>query len=362
MDLDALAAAGLYDPSSPAAADRVELLRYLQDAGATVDEMVAAHAEGNMTSLVFDRRLSLGDASARDLATGTGTPLDDVLEAYRLLGVPVADPADPTFSDGEARLFELLALARASLPAGMTEEVLRSIGAALTLVAESAVSAFVGSVEDLLEEGTPRARAESTTATGELGLELGSLLAPLLRHHLWSAVLRQRAAMRTSVDRRESQVSIGFVDLVGFTTATARMGTAGVLDFMQRFHRRTFDVVTGAGGRVVKHIGDEIMFASADATAGCEIALALIEAFPDAESPPRGGLAHGTVLARHGDYYGPVVNLAARLADIAVPGEVLADAALADAAAAGRLAFEPAGRRLLKGFSDPVPVVSVSRA
>lgn len=362
VDLETLAAAGLYDPEAPDAPERAELLRYLLDSGATMEEMLEAHPQGNLTSLVFDRRLRVGEMSAAQLAQRSGTPLPEVLETYRLLGVPVLDPDLPAFVAREARLFELLAAAGPALPEGMTDEILRSIGEALTLVAESAVSAFVGSVEDLLEEGAPRARAEVTTATGEVALEMGSLLEPLLRHHLWSAVQRQRAAMRTSRDRRESQVSVGFVDLVGFTATTATMDTTELLQFMERFHRRTFDVVTGAGGRVVKHIGDEIMFASTDAAGGCEIALALVEAFADADSLPRGGLAHGAVVARHGDYYGPVVNLAARLADIAVSGEVLADAAVADASASARYSFEHAGRRQLKGFTDPIRVVSVSRA
>jgi adenylate cyclase len=324
--------------------------------------MVEAQAGGNITSVLFDHRLRVGDVSATELAARTGRSLTEVVETYRLLGVAVPDPDAPAFVEREARLFELLELARPTLPDGMTDEILRSIGEALTLVAESGVSAFVGSVEDLLVEGSPRTRAEVTTATGEVALELGSMLEPLLRHHLWAAVLRQRAAMRTSNDRLESQVSVGFVDLVGFTAATAAMGSAELLEFMQRFHRRTFDVVTTAGGRVVKHIGDEIMFSSTDAESGCEIALCLIEAFGDAASLPRGGLAHGMVVARHGDYYGPVVNLAARLADIAVPGEVLADAAVAEAVPPGRYAFEPAGRRQLKGFPDPVRVVSLARA
>lgn len=361
MDLEALRAAGLYDPDAPDAAARAELLRYLVDQGATIEELRTSDADGNLSSLGFDRRLRNGDASAADLAARTGTDLSVVLETYRLLGIPITDPHRSELSSAEGRLFELLALAGSTLPEGMTEEILVSIGAALTLVSESTVSAFVGSVEGLLEQGSPRARAEFTSATGELGLELGALLEPLLRHHLWAAVNRQRAAMRTSSDRLESTVAIGFVDLVGFTTTTSQMGSTQLLDFMQRFQRRAFDVVTAAGGRLVKHIGDEIMFASPEPGHGCEIALALIEAFSDAESLPRGGLAHGLVVARHGDYYGPVVNLAARLADIAVSGEVLADAAVAEAVGPGRYSFEPAGRRQLKGFPDPVRVVSLGR-
>jgi class 3 adenylate cyclase len=362
VDLEALRAAGLYDPDAPDAADRADLLRYLVEEGATIDELRVSDADGNLSSLGFDRRLRDGDASAADLAVRTGTDLGVVLETYRLLGIPITDPDRSQLSSAEGRLFELLALAGPTLPEGMTEEILRSIGAALTLVSESTVSAFVGSVEGLLEQGSPRARAEFTSATGELGLELGALLEPLLRHHLWAAVNRQRAAMRTSVDRLQSMVAIGFVDLVGFTAATSQMGSTQLLEFMQRFQRRAFDVVTAAGGRLVKHIGDEIMFASPEPVDGCEIALALIEAFADAESLPRGGLAHGLVVARHGDYYGPVVNLAARLADIAVSGEVLADAAVAESVGPGRYSFEPAGRRQLKGFPDPVRVVSLGRA
>jgi len=361
VDLDALTAAGLYDPQAPDAPARLDLLRYVLEAGAGIEEMIEADAAGRLASLVFDRQLGQATLSAVDLSVKTGRAVTEVLETYRLLGVRVPDPDAPLFVDREVRLFELLDLARATLPLGMVQEILRTLGTAMTLVAESEVSAFVGSVEGLLEEGSPRARAEATTATGELALELGSLLEPLLRHHLWTAVERQRTAMRSSVDRLASEVSIGFVDLVGFTSATASMGTAALLDFMQDFHQRTFDVVAGAGGRVVKHIGDEIMFSGAGADDGCEIALSLIEAFADADSLPRAGLAYGIVVARHGDYYGPVVNLAARLGDIAVPGEVLADDGVARTATV-RFAFEPAGRRQLKGFTDPVPAVSVRRA
>ncbi len=361
MDTEALIAAGLYDPGAPDADNRLPLLGYLMEHGATVDEMVEAVAESRLASLESDRRLRAGDSSAEALAQRTGTPLVEVLDAYRLLGIPLSDPREPALFAKEDRLFEILALARATLPEVMVDEILLSIGAALARVAESAVSAFVGSVEDLLEEGSPRDRAEATAAATDLGIELGDLLSPLLHHHLWGATQRQREAMRTSADRRESQVTLGFVDLVGFTATTAQMSSGELLEFMQGFHRRAFDIVTGAGGRVVKHIGDEIMFAGADATTGCRVALDLVDGFRDAGSLPRGGVAHGIVVARHGDYYGPVVNLAARLADVAVPGEVLGDAGLADAAAPDSYRFEPAGLRQLKGFSDPVRVVSVGR-
>ena len=73
----------------------------------------------------------------------------------------------------------------------------------------------------------------------------------------------------------------------------------------------------------------------------------------------RGGLAHGPVVTAGGDVYGSTVNLASRIADIAVPGEVLVDEGVTRAAP--YLEFEPAGRRQLKGFTDPVRLWALER-
>jgi adenylate cyclase len=362
VDVDRLIEVGLYDPSSPDAADRLELLRYVADSGASLEEIQEADRSGNLVVLPFNRKLAEGDQSAVDLAERAGATVEEVLEAYRLLGIPSPDTNAPVFSFGEERLLELLAAARSVLSDETSEEIMRSIGAGLAVMADSAVTAFMGSVEQGLEEVRLADRAKVTTAAGELGLELGTALGPLLRHHLLAAVHRHRATLRWAVDRRESELSVGFVDLVGFTPMTERMGAGELLAFVSTFRNRTFDLVTQQGGRVVKHIGDEIMFTAPDPAAACEMALTLVDGFTDLDSPPRGGLAHGVVVARHGDLYGTTVNLAARLADVAVPGEVLAAEAISSLATDRDLEFERAGRRQLKGFQEPVPVVSVRRS
>jgi adenylate cyclase len=96
--------------------------------------------------------------------------------------------------------------------------------------------------------------------------------------------------------------------------------------------------------------------ATIDPAAGVRIVGNLVEAFTEDGTRPRGGLVFGEVLFRHGDYYGPVVNLAARLVDAAIPGEALVDASVVDAVKEEDLAFEPAGRRMVKGFTAPVAV------
>jgi len=112
----------------------------------------------------------------------------------------------------------------------------------------------------------------------------------------------------------------------------------------------------------VKFIGDEVMFVADDVAAACDVALALVERFADDSSvTPRGALAAGDVIIRGGDYYGATVNLAARLAGQAVPAEILVTESVADGARDVPLRFEPAGRRVLRGFDDPVRVFSVER-
>jgi adenylate cyclase len=119
------------------------------------------------------------------------------------------------------------------------------------------------------------------------------------------------------------------------------------------FEARANEIVGDHDGRVIKLIGDEVMFSAVHPDAACTIALALTAAAP-AGTRARGGVAFGNVISSGGDLYGPIVNLASRIADIAVPGEVLVNDAIALDVVG--LAFEPAGRRSLKGFNDPVRV------
>jgi adenylate cyclase len=155
------------------------------------------------------------------------------------------------------------------------------------------------------------------------------------------------------------RLAIGFVDLVGFTPLAQELSARELVEVITSLEARAFDVAALSGGRVVKHIGDEIMVVALDPLSGCETVLALMRDLDARGIAPHAGLAFGDVVARHGDYYGPVVNLASRLSDEAIPGEVLVDPGVADAVAVEGLEFEPAGRRMLKGFSEPVRVAAL---
>jgi adenylate cyclase len=144
--------------------------------------------------------------------------------------------------------------------------------------------------------------------------------------------------------------AVGFVDLVGYTAIAEDLETEDLAALVRRFGDVAHDVVVREGGRIVKTIGDEVMFVTDSATAAATIALELTERSTSDDLLPavRAGIAFGTLLAREGDYFGPVVNLASRLTDIARPGTVLSSAELSAALTAD------SGIRARRAFSKRI--------
>ncbi len=126
-------------------------------------------------------------------------------------------------------------------------------------------------------------------------------------------------------DVSERILAVGFVDLVGFTVLSQQLTTQELGAVVSRFEELSSDAVTRRDGRVVKMIGDEVMFVVVDPEDAVEIGLELKEEYAKEKllSEVRAGVAYGSVLAREGDYFGPVVNLASRIVNIANPGSIL---------------------------------------
>ena len=114
-----------------------------------------------------------------------------------------------------------------------------------------------------------------------------------------------------------------------------------MLSLVEWFESSSADIVAEHGARLVKTIGDEVLFVAEDPVAGARLALALQRAFrraradsvdtSDTASLPRlrVGLAYGPVLERRGDVFGTTVNRASRLTTTASAGSVVVDEALA---------------------------------
>jgi adenylate cyclase len=128
-------------------------------------------------------------------------------------------------------------------------------------------------------------------------------------------------------------MAVGFADLVGYTSLTRQVDEDVLVQVISNFESVASDVIAEEGGRVVKTVGDEVMFVADDAAVSAQIALRLVEAVEAVEELPglRVGVACGTVLARLGDLYGEPVNIAARLTSIARPDSVLVDREMAAA-------------------------------
>ena len=161
------------------------------------------------------------------------------------------------------------------------------------------------------------------------------------------------------------ELAVGFADIAGLHGLSHRLDPAELAAMLARFEATTGDVIAAAGANVAKRIGDAVMFVTNAPGVACALALELIEACTRERLPKlRVGLAVGEVIVRQGDFYGPTVNLAARLVASAEPGTALADAASARPALARARAgygFAPAGRFQLTGFDEPVEVFQLLR-
>ncbi len=356
-------AAGLYDPKDANAAERLDLLDFLAARGATLEQMAEAARVGLLTALAGDLVLRRGQSyRLAEVAELTGLSEERVRTLSLAVGLPLAFDRQRLTEDN-VQMFRMFSGAAALFGEGPVLRLLRVIGASLARVAEAALSLFYVNVEGpMRKQGTTeRAIAEASLRAIESIDGLQAIVHGLFRAHMEVAIERFRGLdLGRSVDT--ARMTVGFVDLVGFTTLSTQLSARDLAGLIERFEERAYDVVTARGGRLVKLIGDEVMFVTLKASAACDTALALCEEFAsDPAVTPRGALATGELLIRGGDYYGPTVNLASRLAELAVPRELLVTAAVAAEARSAALRFEPAGKRMLKGFEEPVALLTVER-
>jgi adenylate cyclase len=155
--------------------------------------------------------------------------------------------------------------------------------------------------------------------------------------------------------RPESPPAIAFVDLSGFTTLTIEEGDPAAAEMAGRLQELADIAARDAGGRVVKLLGDGVLMRFGGAADAIRSVLRLVEDVRLAELPPaHAGIAAGLVVIRDGDVYGQTVNLAARIAGQAGPGQVVVEEGAVIALPAGTARFEPLGRVTLKGIPGDV--------
>ncbi len=352
-------AAGLYHPDDPNAAGRLELLRWIHAHGASLQQMEAACADGHLSALVGDLRLRPGRRrTIVETATEAGISLEQLRAIRRASGFPDVLDDELAFVDADVAMFQTFAVAGHFFSTGELMHFVRVVGGSFRRVAEAAGEMFLRDVEaELFDAGSELDQAKANLAAVELVDAATAMFEPMFRAHVELATLTSRRARQGAADYTTMPLTVGFVDLDGFTARSSALPASELLDLVVKFEATAVDIVTVHGGRLVKLIGDEVMFSAVDCAAGCAIACDLIARVAAWDASARGGIAQGSVITSGGDVYGEVVNLASRLADVAVAGEVLVNEAVT--LLAPDRTFEPAGRRQLKGFAEPIRLWSL---
>jgi adenylate cyclase len=158
-------------------------------------------------------------------------------------------------------------------------------------------------------------------------------------------------------------LTVVFTDLEGFSAYTARVGDEQSCHFLNEHRRVVGPIVRSRGGRLVKQLGDGLLLTFPSAEAALYAGLELLDAEP-APIRLRVGMHTGDVLVLPDrDVVGHVVNVAARVAEAAHGGELLATQSVRDAVQplAG-VQFGRLRKHALRNVSEPVRVCSVRRA
>jgi adenylate cyclase len=251
---------------------------------------------------------------------------------WRALGFPDAADDDPAFTDADVQALAVLAELIDSGFIGEDTEasIARAMGQALSRLADWQADMLADALTRTGPDGErrPVSPEEAVAVASALLPKMRDIQSYVWRRHLAANADRLLAAVGPG-DRRE--LAVGFADLVGYTSRSRGMGGRELGAMIEDFESIAAEVIARHTGRVVKTVGDGVLFTAASAEAAVRIGLELPEAWDSDERPPlRVGAAYGGVLTRLGDVYSPVVNLASRLTSIARPGTMLVDRELAD--------------------------------
>lgn len=292
------------------------------------------------------------------VAERAGVAPERTKRLWRALGLATADDDEVVFTDADV---EAVRIVDRLVAAGLLDEeletsVARAVGLHLSRLAEWQADLLWSLVADNPKLAGDEQRIGKLVQ--QVLPELERVQNFVWRRHL--AAYSDRLLTATDEEPDSRTEVVGFVDMVGYTRMTRRVDEAELSAVLERFETLASDVIAERHGRIVKMIGDEVLFVCDDPADAAEIALTLAERSAEDEELPdvRAGMASGRVLGRFGDVYGSVVNVASRLTSLARPGTVLVDRELARELA-GLSEYEVRARRAtsVRGYSRLRPAV-----
>jgi adenylate cyclase len=362
----------------PADIQRVRVAEALDRAGTPPEHLGAVIAAGGYTfrwvDALFADPTPLSDLTIERAAHQLGLPIGLIERTYGVWSI-AAPARDDRLREDDIEMLSIVAEAHHALGRDEDRTIagIRFFGENVRRIAESQIRWFRSTFEEPhFASGRQQPDfAATTTSTGERLLPLARRAVDVayrrhLDHYLLEDVIEN---IEVALDRSglasthaKTPPGIAFVDLSGYTSLTERQGDTSAAEVADRFAEVVNRTTLAAGGRVVKLLGDGAMLhfpRGIDAVRG---ALELLAAIPAAGLPSaHAGVNAGPVVFRDGDYFGRTVNIAARVADRASPGELLVtDEVVPDPVPDG-LDFEPIGTASLKGLSADVTLYRVRR-
>jgi adenylate cyclase len=370
-------ATGEDESLSPADVPKVRLIETLERSGVSFEGIATAIRKGSismdfMEGPFYERFGRLSQVTFRQEAERAGVPVELLMVVREAIGYGQPDPEDRMRED-ELQITHAVErmVATGSRPA-VVERLLRVYGESMRRVGEMEGHWWHTEVEmPLFASGM--SEAEMLRESHRLSAELATVQeqALIAIYH----AQQEHAATKNIMEDIESALAkegvhsrvdrapgICFLDITGYTRLTEERGDEAAADLAGRLSRVMQRTSMQHGGKPVKWLGDGVMFYFRDPGPGVVAALEMVDGAAEAGLPPAHvGLHAGPVLFQEGDYFGRTVNVAARIADYARPGEVLVTQDVVDASEDVPVSFTEIGPIELKGVAGPVVLHSARR-
>jgi len=299
--------------------------------------------------------------TALEVADETGVTVDELRRLWRALGFP-EHGLETAFTKADAGAVSTLTGIVESdiIDFDLAVNLTRAVGQTMARLADWEVATLVHRVEEIARGDDPPSTRTRTAMrmVEELNGPFEQLMVYAWRRHLAATVSRIEALGANDEDLHTTQVTVGFADIVSFTELSNQIEEARIGDLVEVFESRCADVVAAKRGRVIKSIGDSVLFVNTDPIRAYDTAEGIINVIGrDSRMPDiRVGLASGSVVMRMGDVFGPPVNMAARLTGVARRNRIIIDAATAELLPADQFETRRLPARPVRGFGLVEPV------
>ena len=273
--------------------------------------------------------------NALEVAAETGVTIEQTRRLWRALGFPEFS-GEKAYTAADIKAVSTLMgfVDSGAVDFDTAVNLTRGVGQTMARLADWEVSTLVSRVEEMEagEEATGSRIGSALRLIDEVNPPFERLLVYAWRRHLAAAVGRIEAMGAKDEDLHTIDVSVGFADLVSFTALSNTLDRDEIGDLVEVFESRCQDVVARYGGRIIKSLGDSVLFVTNTAEEAVGVAEGIINVIGrDPKMPDvRLGLASGPVVQRLGDIFGPPVNMAARLTQVARRNRLIVDQNTAD--------------------------------